>query len=147
MELLFKPANIDDIEAIYLLCKNLIDKYEDKSVIDYQKVLLWVKNKIEKSISEYQAIYYQGNRAGYVHCFINEDGIYEIDDLYIFDEFQNKTIGTTVIKQICEKCSQDVMLYVFIKNKRAVSLYRRLGFEIVKTVNNTRYIMVKSKAD
>ena len=50
MELLFKPASIDDIEAIYLLCKNLIDKYEDKSVIDYQKVLLWVKNKIEKSI-------------------------------------------------------------------------------------------------
>ena len=147
MELLFKPASIDDIEAIYLLCKNLIDKYEDKSVIDYQKVLLWVKNKIEKSISEYQAIYYQGNRAGYVHCFINEDGIYEIDDLYIFDEFQNKTIGTTVIKQICEKCDHDVMLYVFIKNKRAVSLYSRLGFEIVKTVNNTRYIMVKSKAD
>ena len=147
MELLFKPASIDDIEAIYLLCKNLIDKYEDKSVIDYQKVLLWVKNKIKKSISEYQAIYYQGNRAGYVHCFINEDGIYEIDDLYIFDEFQNKTIGTTVIKQICEKCDHDVMLYVFIKNKRAVSLYRRLGFEIVKTVNNTRYIMVKSKAD
>ena len=116
-------------------------------MIDYQKVLLWVKNKIEKSISEYQAIYYQVNRAGYVHCFINEDGIYEIDDLYIFDEFQNKTIGTTVIKQICEKCDQDVMLYVFIKNKRAVSLYSRLGFEIVKTVNNTRYIMVKSKAD
>ena len=147
MELLFKPANIDDIEEIYLLCKNLIDKYEDKSVIDYQKVLLWVKNKIEKRISEYQAIYYQGNRAGYVHCFINEDGIYEIDDLYIFDEFQNKTIGTTVIKQICEKCDHDVMLYVFIKNKRAVSLYSRLGFEIVKTINNSRYIMVKSKAD
>ena len=147
MELIFKPASIDDIESIYLLCKDLIDKYEDKSVIDYQKVLLWVKNKIEKSISEYQAIYYQGNRAGYVHCFINEDGIYEIDDLYIFDEFQNKTIGTTVIKQICEKCDHDVMLYVFIKNKRAVSLYSRLGFEIVKTVNNTRYIMVKSKAD
>ena len=147
MELLFKPASIDDIESIYLLCKDLIDKYEDKSVIDYQKVLLWVKNKIEKNISEYQAIYYQGNRAGYVHCFINEDGIYEIDDLYIFNEFQNKKIGTTVIKQICEKCDHDVMLYVFIKNKRAVSLYRRLGFEIVKTVNNTRYIMVKSKAD
>ena len=147
MELLFKPASIDDIEEIYLLCKNLIDKYEDKSVIDYQKVLLWVKNKIEKRISEYQAIYYQGNRAGYVHCFINEDGIYEIDDLYIFDEFQNKTIGTTVIKQICEKCDHDVMLYVFIKNKRAVSLYSRLGFEIVKTINNSRYIMVKSKAD
>ena len=51
MELLFKPASIDDIEAIYLLCKDLIDKYEDKSVIDYQKVLLWVKNKIEKRIS------------------------------------------------------------------------------------------------
>lgn len=106
MELLFKPANIDDIESIYLLCKDLIDKYEDKSVIDYQKVLLWVKNKIEKNISEYQAIYYQGNSAGYVHCFINEDGIYEIDDLYIFDEFQNKTIGTTVIKRSAKNAAR-----------------------------------------
>ena len=137
MELLFKPASIDDIEAIYLLCKNLIDKYEDKSVIDYQKVLLWVKNKIEKSIYQYQLIYYYG--------IMKSNGSMLTD--IIFDEFQNKTIGTTVIKQICEKCDQDVMLYVFIKNKRAVSLYSRLGFEIVKTINNSRYIMVKSKAD
>ena len=34
-------------------------------------------------------------------------------------------------------------LYVFIKNQRAVSLYQRLDFEIVRTVNNSRYIMKK----
>lgn len=33
------------------------------------------------------------------------------------------------------------MLYVFIENKRAVSLYERSGFEIAETVNGSRYIM------
>lgn len=33
------------------------------------------------------------------------------------------------------------MLYVFSKNQGAVSLYKRLGFEIIKTVNSSRYIM------
>ena len=33
------------------------------------------------------------------------------------------------------------MLYVFIKNQRAISLYRKLGFEVVETVRDSRFIM------
>ena len=33
------------------------------------------------------------------------------------------------------------MLYVFIKNHRAVSLYKNLGFEVIDTIKDSRYIM------
>ena len=33
------------------------------------------------------------------------------------------------------------MLYVFIKNEKAVSLYKRLGFKVTETIHNSRYIM------
>ena len=36
-----------DIEPIFKLNKALIDEYENIEIIDYQKVLLWVRNKIE----------------------------------------------------------------------------------------------------
>ena len=66
---------------------------------------------------------------------------YEIDDLYIFPDFQSKGIGSTVIRKCCSAVNEPVMLYVFIKNHRAVSLYKRLGFAVVKTVKDSRYIM------
>ncbi len=37
--------------------------------------------------------------------------------------------------------NEPVTLYVFIKNEKAVSLYERLGFVIVETIKDSRYIM------
>lgn len=138
-------ADTSDIEAIYLLSKKLIDDYEDTSNIDYDRVISWVYKKIKESISEYTRVYLNGVLAGYYHFYKNDDGIYEIDDLYVFDKFQNCGIGTQIIKE-CISLNEDVMLYVFIKNEKAVSLYKRLGFEIVETVHETRYIMKYKRA-
>ena len=82
-----------------------------------------------------------GCKAGYYHFYKNEDDNYEIDDLYIFKEFQNMGIGTAIIQKCCLAVDKPVMLYVFIKNHRAISLYQKLGFEIVATIKNSRYIM------
>ena len=82
-----------------------------------------------------------GCKAGYYHFYKNEDACYEIDDLYIFKEFQNRGIGTAIIQKCCLAVDKPVMLYVFIKNHRAISLYQKLGFEIVETIKNSRYVM------
>lgn len=140
----YKKAASDDIERIYRLCKQLIDKYENVDSIDYDRVLKWVHRKIESSIDEYTAVYIAGKKAGYFHFFQNEDGAYELDDLYIFPEYQNQGFGSGVIRKCCTSVNAPVMLYVFIKNKKAVSLYQRLGFEITQTVNGSRYIMQRT---
>ena len=141
MKIAYNKAETTDIECIYQLCKQLILDYENICNIDYDRVLKWVQRKIESCINEYTVIFADGKKAGYYHFYKNEDSEFEIDDLYIFPEFQNKGIGTKVIRRCCASVDEPIVLYVFIKNQRAVSLYKRLGFEIVRTVGDSRYIM------
>ena len=141
MNIIYQAAKPEDIEPIYALCKELIHRYEQLETIDYDKVMAWVRRKIEASISEYNVVYANGQKAGYYHFYKNDDGQFEIDDLYVFPEFQNQGIGSGVIKKCCASVNAPVMLYVFIENKRAVSLYKRLGFEVTQTVLGSRYIM------
>ncbi len=139
----YQTATVCDIEPIYRLCKQLIDDYENLESIDYDKVLKWVRKKIESSIDEYTAVFVSGEKAGYYRFYQNEEGQHELDDLYIFPEYRNRGIGTEIIQKCCLSVNAPVMLYVFIKNEKAVALYKRLGFEIIRTVNNSRYIMKK----
>lgn len=141
MNITYDKAKNSDIEPIYQLCKQLIDDYENVKKIDYDKVLQWVHKKIENSIDEYTVVSVDNKKAGYYHFYKNEDVEYELDDLYIFAEYQNQGIGSEVIKKCCNSIDAPIILYVFIKNQRAVSLYKRYGFEIIETLNNSRYIM------
>lgn len=140
----YKTAAAADIEPIYRLCRQLIDDYENMEHIEYDKVLQWVRKKIENSINDYTAVFAHGEKVGYYHFYQNEEGEYEIDDLYIFPAYQNQGIGTAVIQKCCASVHAPVMLYVFIRNKKAVALYQRLGFEIIRTVQDSRYIMRRS---
>ena len=141
MNITYDKAKNSDIESIYQLCKQLIDDYENVKKIDYDKVLQWIHKKIENSVDEYTVVSVDNKKAGYYHFYKNEDGEYELDDLYIFSEYQNQGIGSGIIKKCCNSIDAPIILYVFIKNQRAVSLYKRHGFEIIETLNNSRYIM------
>lgn len=146
MLLTYAVADNADIQPVYQLCRQLIEDYENIERIAYDKVLNWVHKKIETSIQEYTVIYADGKKAGYYHFFKNEDAQFEIDDLYVFPEYQGKGIGSTVIRKCCAEVNEPVILYVFIRNTRAVSLYKRLGFEVVKKIKDSRYIMKKENA-
>ena len=142
MELRFATATECDIEKIYESNKELIDAYEDVENIDYDKVLKWVYKKIETNIDEYIAVFLDGKKAGYYHFYPSE-GKMELDDLYIFPEFRSKGIGSAVIQKCIEESDSSIFLYVFAKNVRAIALYEKLGFKIVKNIKDTRYIMEK----
>ena len=146
MTLSYSPAQPEDIDQIYLLCKALIQNYEQLDSIDSPKVLRWVRQKIESSIGEYAVLYADGIKAGYYHFYRNEDGLLELDDLYLFPPFQNQGIGTAVIQKCCASTTEPIMLYVFARNTRAVALYESLGFQITETVHQTRYIMRYEKS-
>lgn len=145
--LTYHKASPNDIEQLYQLCKRLIDDYESIDSIDYDRVLKWVHRKLESSINEYTVICVDGEKAGFYHFYQTEEGEYELDDLYVFPEHQGRGIGSEVIKRCCASVSEPVMLYVFVKNQRAVSLYQRLGFVTVKTVNGSRYIMKRDSSE
>lgn len=141
MELRFERAGRDDVERIFQLSKQTIDDYENIETIDYEKVLKWVRHKIENNIEEYSCIYCNEEKVGYYRLTQCEEHLFELDDLYIFSAFQNQGIGTEVIRKCCKEVDWPVFLYVFIRNERAVALYKRLGFQIQETVKDSRYIM------
>lgn len=136
----YERATLADAEHIFALSKALIDQYEDVDSIDYDKVLQWVRRKIESQISGYQRVLAEGALAGYVHFYQDGDRM-ELDDLYILPEYQGRGIGTAVIEKCCAETEMPVYLYVFIRNEGAVRLYQRLGFRIIQTVGGSRYIM------
>ena len=140
MDLIYASAQERDIEPLFHLCKDLIDQYEDISQIDYSKVLSWVLNKIEKCISEYTCIFRDNQKVGYYH-FHSIDGKMELDDIYIFPPYQNQGIGSKVIQKCIAESSSPIFLYVFVRNTRAVSLYKKLGFRVKETIKDSRYIM------
>lgn len=141
MSITFAAPKSEDIEPLYQLNKALIDAYESIERIDYDRVLRWVHRKLEACLGEYTVLYADGQKAGYYHFYRKEDGEYELDDLYILPEFQNRGIGSAVIERCLASVNAPVMLYVFIRNEGAVSLYKRHGFKVTETVNDSRYIM------
>lgn len=144
MLLTYQPADVSDLEALFAFNKKLIDQYEDLSQIPYQKVLAWVRQKLEQHIQEYTCIFADGQKAGYYHFSPTDSNTMELDDLYLFPAFRGHGIGTAVIQKCCAETSQPIMLYVFQKNTGAIALYQRMGFQIQCTTQNvsrTRYIM------
>lgn len=139
MQIELTPCTKQDIEIIYHFSKQLIDTYEDKENIDYEKVLQWILHKINNQINEYKRIISNQNHVGYIHIIDGEQ--IELDDLYIFENHQNQGIATKLINTIVHTSNKTIFLYVFIKNIRAISLYKKCGFQITKKIQNSRYIM------
>ena len=141
MNLTYQAATNADIDALYEWNRRLISAYETDPSADMDRILRWVRRKLETSIAEYTSILDDGEPVGYYRFFRNEDGAYELDDLYVTPAAQSRGIGTAVLQRCLDSVTAPVYLYVFIRNTRAVALYRRLGFEIAETVGNSRYIM------
>ncbi|WP_102401785.1 GNAT family N-acetyltransferase [Haloimpatiens massiliensis] len=146
MEITFKNATEEDKDKIFELNKNLIEKYETNFQLDFQKIFTWIKKKIQNNIESYMCIYIKGVKVGYFYLHTDGEKL-ELDDLYIFKEFQGRGIGTEVLKYIdlvSKDKNKDIFLYVFVKNKGAVNLYLRNGYKIVENIHDSRYIMEKS---
>lgn len=115
MGIQYQNADQQDIDIIFQLNQQLIQKYENIEAIDYDRVLKWVYQKIKQQISQYQSIWLAGEKVGYF--FLHDEGDQlELDDLYIFDCYQRQGIGSHVLKeclQVAKQRQRNLFLYVF----------------------------------
>jgi len=140
MKVSFSPALAEDIPHIFRLNKELIHRYEDLDAIPYEKVLGWVEHNIRQQLPHFRRIIAEGQLAGYF-CLCPAEGKWELDSLFVFPEYQNRGIGTEVVRYCQNQADPTLFLYVFKENTGAMELYRRLGFQIIKEVRTTAYIM------
>jgi len=140
MILQYEPATGADIPVIFQQAKELIDTYEDIASIDYEKVMAWVDNKITKYITSYCCVCCDGERAAFYR--LCQDG--ELDDLYVLPHYRGKGIGSQILRKCIAESADDLYLYVFSRNIRAISFYERLGFSIRERVGDTRLIMARN---
>lgn len=139
MSLTYAPALPEDVETLFQLNKQLIDTYEDLSTIDYPKVLQWVRRNLQQNLPSFRRVLYDGTLAGF-YCLTKEEEKTELDSLFVLPSYQNKGIGTAILQK-CQAENAPLFLYVFKRNTRALTLYKRLGFQITQEVGKTRYIM------
>jgi len=138
----FVPASDEDIPLILEQCKALIDLYEDKTLIDYEKVIAWLRNKVSSNIAQYTCVLSGGEKAAFYRLDPQAD-VTEIDDLYVLPPHQNKGIGSAILEKCVQDAEKPLMLYVFVGNRRAISLYERYGFAVTQQVSPTRCIMLR----
>ncbi len=140
------PARPEDVETIFQLNRQLIDQYEDMDSIDYPRVLHWVRRNIERTLPHFHRVMWNGELAGF-YALIPGNDKWEIDSLFVLPAFQNRGIGTKILKSCQDASPVPLFLYVFRENIRAMDLYKRMGFEITQEVGNTRYILEWTRPD
>lgn len=140
MMLAYYPATESDVPAIFEQAKILIDTYEDTAAIDYDKVLAWVKRKIDTYVSSYTRVTLAGVTCAYYR--LCDDG--ELDDLYVLPDFRNQGIGSEILSKCVQESKQPIWLYVFSRNTGAISFYKRFGFTVLETIGTTRLIMARN---
>jgi len=133
------------LEADYSMLKEMVfGLYADDLTMSENNI----RNTINRSISHPEAIEIKifevaHTVAGYAiitSFWSNEyNGLVKIlDELYLLPAHRNQGISTKFIDQLSQSNPAAILLEVLKYNTKALSLYERLGFEIVD-----RYFMVK----
>ena len=53
MVISYKMATVEDVDVIFSLSRELVEKYEDLSTVNFQAICAWLRNKIVTHIDQY----------------------------------------------------------------------------------------------
>lgn len=121
---------------------NIFTYADDLPKDEVMRINNYVDEHIPVEITDYKIIMCNKNK---VECLLvakKYDGVI-LDEIYLEEEYRNKGIGTEIIKNIL-KNNFIVYLWVYKKNIKAISLYKKMKFKIIDEKEN-RYYMKYSK--
>ena len=133
-------ASIKDIERIKKYKLNTIFEYaKDLDKEEVEKINNYVNKTISNQIFEYKNIVLNNIIVGSFLITKNENGLL-LDEIFIEKQYRNKGIGTSIIKGVVSKSNNNVYLWVYKDNIKAIKLYKKLGF-LIKEETDSRYYM------
>ncbi|MBP3766591.1 MAG: GNAT family N-acetyltransferase [Bacilli bacterium] len=139
---LIKSSDKDINRLIDYKKRTIYDYAKDLSDEEIDKINNYVTNEVPKLISDYCNIIVDNKIVG---CLLltNEDDGRLLNEIYLEEEYRNKGIGTSIIKDILNN-NDIVYLWVYKENIQAISLYKKLGFVVIEETES-RYYMKYSK--
>lgn len=140
-----KNGNQDEIQFIYNLKKEVFQKYVEKYFKEWneesQKKLF--ERFMKENSKNIELIYLREDLVGFYNGKDKDHNTFEIGNICIKPEYQNKGIGTAILKEILfEHKGQNIELQVFKINEKAIKLYEKNGFEKIEEIER-HYIMKK----
>ena len=133
-------ASIKDIERIKKYKLNTIFEYaKDLDKEEVEKINNYVNKTISNQIFEYKNIVLNNIIVGSFLITKNENGLL-LDEIFIEEKYRNKGIGTSIIKGVVSKSNNNVYLWVYKDNIKAVNLYNKLGFNVKEETDNRYYM-------
>lgn len=139
----FRPIKPIDYDFLWRLHNASMKKYVSETWgwnEDWQKENFAKEFSIEKG----EIIVFDNQDAGFL-WYEKKPTENFLVAIRLLPEFQNKGIGTKIIKEIIENSDKSITLQV-LKINPALSLYKKLGF-IVTSENETHFKMIYCKND
>ena len=133
-------ASINDVKRIKQYKLNTIFEYaKDLEENEIRKIHNYVNATIPNQIYEYKNIVLNDNIVGSVLLIEKEDYLL-LDEIYIEEKYRNKGIGTSILKDIVSNTTNNIYLWVYKANIKAIKLYNKLGFRIKDETDNRYYM-------
>ena len=140
---LIKSKKQDIEKLIEYKTRTIYEYAENLSNEEIEKINNYVSNNIPKIINNYYNIIVNKDIAGCLLLTNNEDGKL-LDEIYLEEQYRNQGIGTNIIKNILKQ-NDTVYLWVYKKNKKAIKLYKKLGFNIIEETESRYYMKYKKE--
>lgn len=132
-------ASKKDIPRLIQYKKDIIYMYsKDLAEDERNKIDEYVITSLNETFKDYYNIIIDDKIIGSV-CIKELENAKLLDEIYLEKEFRNKGIGTDIIRKIIEN-NKNIYLWVYKKNKKAVLLYKRLGFTIEEETESRYYM-------
>ena len=134
-----KIANIKDISLLETWKLQTVLDYAGKlSIEEQEKISNYVHNEVLEYLHFFELIEVSSSIVGCVLVRPYQDG-YLLDEIYLEKEYRNLGIGSSILKDKTMQFSP-LYLWVYKDNKKAISLYKRIGF-LTKEETAIRYFM------
>ena len=128
-----------DIEKLIEYKKRTIFEYaKDLPDDEINKINNYVKNNVLKLLNDYSNIIVDNKVIGCLLLTNKDDGIL-LDEIYVEQEYRNKGIGTDIIKNVINE-NDIIYLWVYKENVKAISLYKKLGFNVIDETDSRYYM-------
>lgn len=143
MEYKLLKSTSNDINRLIEYKKRTIYEYaKDLSAEEINKINRYIASEVPKLIDVYCNIMVDNKIIGCLLLTNKDDGKL-LDEIYLEKVYRNKGIGTEIIRDILSN-NDIVYLWVYKKNDKAISLYRKLGFNVIEETES-RYYMKYNK--